>query len=74
MTAKRLAEAEERLQDNDQDLECLHEREKDLLSTNKEMSENLVKLQNENCLLKSMVNKFQNESVFIFNALCKLIT
>lgn len=49
-------EMKEKLQDNEQDLSQLHERERELLSINKEISESIVALQNEICLLKSEVS------------------
>ncbi|XP_067643680.1 coiled-coil domain-containing protein 186 [Eurosta solidaginis] len=45
-------EITEKLGDNEQDLCQLHQKEKELLSINKEMSESIVGLQNEICLLK----------------------
>ncbi|KAM7358380.1 coiled-coil domain-containing protein 186 [Cochliomyia hominivorax] len=48
-----LNEALQKLQDNEQDLQQLHAKEKELLSFNKEMSESIVDLQNQICLLKS---------------------
>ncbi|XP_011214505.2 coiled-coil domain-containing protein 186 [Bactrocera dorsalis] len=48
-------EMKEKLQDNEQDLRQLRERERELLSINKEISESIVALQNEICLLKSKV-------------------
>ncbi|XP_036337793.1 coiled-coil domain-containing protein 186-like [Rhagoletis pomonella] len=48
-------EMREKLHDNEQDLYQLRERENELLSINKEMSESIVGLQNEICLLKSKV-------------------
>ncbi|XP_065360060.1 coiled-coil domain-containing protein 186 [Calliphora vicina] len=48
-----LNEAIQKLQDNEHDLEQLHAKEKELLSFNKEMSESIVELQNQICLLKS---------------------
>lgn len=51
-----LNEALLKLQDNEQDLQQLHEKEKELLSFNKEMSESIVELQNQICLLKSKVS------------------
>lgn len=51
-----LKDALHKLKDNEQDLELLHAKEKELLSFNKEMSESIADLQNQICLLKSKVN------------------
>ncbi|KAI8120126.1 hypothetical protein FF38_09525 [Lucilia cuprina] len=50
---KELNECVQKLQDNEQDLQHLHAKEKEFLSFNKEMSESIVDLQNQICLLKS---------------------
>ncbi|XP_014095191.2 coiled-coil domain-containing protein 186 [Bactrocera oleae] len=55
-------EMKEKLQDNEQDLSQLHERERELLSINKEISESIVALQNEICLLKSEVQGIRAEN------------
>ncbi|XP_011186147.1 coiled-coil domain-containing protein 186 [Zeugodacus cucurbitae] len=55
-------EMNEKLQDNEQDLSQLHERERELLSINKEISESIVALQNEICLLKSEVQGVRAEN------------
>lgn len=52
-----LKEALQKVQDNEQDLQQLHAKEKELLSFNKEMSESIVELQNQICLLQSKVSK-----------------
>uniref|UniRef100_A0A1A9X0K9 Coiled-coil domain-containing protein 186 n=1 Tax=Glossina brevipalpis TaxID=37001 RepID=A0A1A9X0K9_9MUSC len=48
-----LKEVLQKLHDNEHDLKQLHELEKELLTINKEMSESIVALQNQICLLKS---------------------
>lgn len=66
--SKSLFEVEEMLKERGQDLENLREKENDFLAINKEMSESLVKLQNENCLListvkRSHLNLFKAQSI-----------
>lgn len=46
---------EEKLQDNSEDMKQLHSKETELLCMNREISESIVVLQNEICLLKSKV-------------------
>ncbi|XP_054733573.1 coiled-coil domain-containing protein 186 [Anastrepha obliqua] len=60
-----MEEMKEKLHDNEQDLYQLHKREKELLSINKEMSESIVGLQNEICLLKSKVQGIGAENVIL---------
>uniref|UniRef100_A0A1B0GAS3 Coiled-coil domain-containing protein 186 n=1 Tax=Glossina morsitans morsitans TaxID=37546 RepID=A0A1B0GAS3_GLOMM len=50
---RELKEILQKVHDNEHDLKQLHEREKELLAINKEMSESIVALQNQICLLKS---------------------
>lgn len=56
--AKNLATVEMKLKDNEQDLERLREKERDLLDTNRQMSESLVKIQNEKCIFQALVKTF----------------
>lgn len=53
---RELKEILQKVHDNEHDLKQLHEREKELLAINKEMSESIVALQNQICLLKSEVS------------------
>ncbi|XP_004525691.1 coiled-coil domain-containing protein 186 [Ceratitis capitata] len=55
-------EMKDKLQDNEQDLHHLHARETELLSINKEISESIVSLQNEICLLKAQVQGVSAEN------------
>lgn len=65
----------EKLQDNEQDLQQLHKRERELLSINKEISESIVALQNEICLLKSEVSEFKFivQMYYISVSICKIL-
>ncbi|XP_013112105.2 coiled-coil domain-containing protein 186 [Stomoxys calcitrans] len=63
--AEELNEARQRLQDNEQDLEQLHEKEKELLSFNREMSGSIVDMQNQICLLKSKAQGIEAENVLL---------
>ena len=56
LLTQELNEALQKLQDYEQDLQQLHAKENELLSFNKEMSESIVDLQNQICLLKSKVS------------------
>ncbi|XP_073843220.1 coiled-coil domain-containing protein 186 [Musca autumnalis] len=57
-----LDEAKQRLADSEQDLKLLHEKEKELLSFNMEMSGSIVDMQNQICLLKSKAQGIEAEN------------
>ncbi|XP_005182653.1 coiled-coil domain-containing protein 186 [Musca domestica] len=60
-----LGDAKQRLADNEQDLKLLHDREKELLSFNMEMSGSIVDLQNQICLLKSKAQGIEAENMLL---------
>ncbi|XP_061389535.1 coiled-coil domain-containing protein 186 [Musca vetustissima] len=57
-----LSEAKQRLLDNEQDLKLLHDKEKELLSFNMEMSGSIVDMQNQICLLKAKAQGIEAEN------------
>ncbi|XP_075160022.1 coiled-coil domain-containing protein 186 [Haematobia irritans] len=60
-----LDDAKQRLQDNEQDLKQLHDKETELLSFNREMSGSIVDMQNQICLLKSKAQGIEAENILI---------
>lgn len=59
---KRVQQLEALAQDNESDLEQLKVKKQELLSINKEMSELIVRLQNDICLAEAKVSKQKKKS------------